>query len=142
MPAVTVNVAEVEPCRTVTVEGTLAAALFELKSETATPPVPAAAVSLRVPVPDWPVTILLGLTDRLLRAADGGLTVRPNVTLAPEQEAVTVTGVDVLTGPAFTMKINEAEPCGTVKVEGTLAASLLELKSDTATPPAPAAAVR
>ena len=84
MPAVTVNVADVEPCGTVTLEGTLAAVVLELESATATPPVPAAAVRLTVPVPDWPLIIVPGLTETLLRAAAGGLTVRPNVTLAPE----------------------------------------------------------
>jgi hypothetical protein len=79
-----VNVADVEPCATVTLEGTLAAVVLELESDTATPPVPAAAVRLTVPVPDWPLTIVLGLTETLLSAAGGGLTVTPNVTLAPE----------------------------------------------------------
>ena len=41
MPVLTVNVAEVEPCGTVTLEGTLAAVVLELESATATPPVPA-----------------------------------------------------------------------------------------------------
>jgi hypothetical protein len=79
-----VNVADVEPCATVTLEGTLAAVVLELDSDTATPPVPAASVRLTVPVPVWPLTIVLGLTETLLRAAAGGLTVTPNVTLAPE----------------------------------------------------------
>jgi hypothetical protein len=84
VPAVTVNVAEVEPCGTVTVERTLAAALLELESKTVTPPAPAAAVRLTVPVPDWPLTSVAGVAEALLRAGAGGLTVRPNVALAPE----------------------------------------------------------
>ena len=84
MPAVTVNVAEVEPCATVTLEGTLAAVVFELESETATPPVPAASVRVTVPVPVWALTIVLGLTETLLSAAGGGVTVTPNVLLTPE----------------------------------------------------------
>ena len=84
MPAVTVKVADVESCATVTLEGTLAAALLELESDTATPPVPAASVRLTVPVPDWPLTIVLGLTETLLSAGAGGLTVTPNVLLTPE----------------------------------------------------------
>ena len=51
VPAVTVNVTDVEPCGTVTLEGTLAAVLLELESDTNAPPVPAAAVRLMVPVP-------------------------------------------------------------------------------------------
>jgi hypothetical protein len=81
---VTENVADVEPCGTVTLEGTLAAVVLELESATAAPPLPAASVRLTVPVPDWPLTIVLGLTETLLRAAAGGLTVRPNVLLTPE----------------------------------------------------------
>jgi hypothetical protein len=52
VPVVTVNVVEVEPWGTVTFAGTLAAAVLELESATVTPPVPAAAVRLTVPVPD------------------------------------------------------------------------------------------
>jgi len=84
VPVLTVKVAEVDPCGTVTLEGTLAAVVLELVSDTAAPPVPAADVRLTVPVPDWPLTIVLGLTDTLVRVAGGGLMVRPNVTLAPE----------------------------------------------------------
>ena len=40
VPAVTVNVADIEPCGTVTLEGTLAAVVLELESDTDTPPVP------------------------------------------------------------------------------------------------------
>jgi hypothetical protein len=79
-----VNVADVEPCATVTLEGTLAAVVLELESDTVTPPVPAAAVRLTVPVPVWPLTIVLGLTETLLSAADGGAIKTPNVLLTPE----------------------------------------------------------
>jgi hypothetical protein len=79
-----VKVADVEPCATVTLEGTLAVVVLELDSDTATPPVPAASVRLTVPVPDWPLTIVLGLTEMLLRAGAGGLTVTPNVAFTPE----------------------------------------------------------
>jgi hypothetical protein len=84
VPAVTVNVAEVAPCGTVTLEGTLAAVPLELDRETETPPFPAAFVRLTVPVPDWPLTIVLGLTETLLKAAAGGSTVIPNVLFTPE----------------------------------------------------------
>jgi hypothetical protein len=80
------NVAEFEPCGTVTVAGTLIAELFELESisETAAPPEPAAAVRVTVPVPDWPPMIVLGLTETLLRAPGNGSTVTPNVAFTPE----------------------------------------------------------
>ena len=78
----TVKVADVEPCATVKLAGTVAAAVFELESDTATPPVPAAAVRVTVPMPDWPLAIVLGLTETLLRAGSG-LIVTPNTTFAP-----------------------------------------------------------
>jgi hypothetical protein len=84
VPALTENVAEVEPAGTVREVGTVAAAVLELESDTTTPPLPAAAVKLTVPVPDWPLTIVLGLTEILLSAGGTGLTVTPNVTLVPE----------------------------------------------------------
>jgi hypothetical protein len=84
VPAVTVNVAEVAPCVTVTLEGTLAAAVLELESETTTPPEPAAADRVTVPVPVCPLMIVLGLTETPLKAAAGGLMVTPEVMLTPE----------------------------------------------------------
>ena len=85
VPAVTVNVAEVEPAATVTLVGTVAAEVLELASDTVTPPVPAATVSVTVPVPVWPLAIELGLTETLLSAAGGGVIVKlAEVLLAPE----------------------------------------------------------
>ena len=52
VPVLTMNVVDVDPCGMVTLDGTLAALLLELESETDTPPLPAAAVRLTVPVPD------------------------------------------------------------------------------------------
>jgi hypothetical protein len=34
-----------------------------------------------VPVPDWPLTIVVGVTETLLRAAGTGFTVNPAVSL-------------------------------------------------------------
>jgi hypothetical protein len=81
---VTVNVAEVEPAGTVTLEGTLAAVELELESDTTTPPVPAAAVRVTVPVPDCPLVIATGLTEMLLKATGIGLTVKANVAFTLE----------------------------------------------------------
>jgi hypothetical protein len=68
----------------VTLEGTLAAAVLELERETVAPPLPAASVILTVPAPDSPLTIILGLTETLLRATGGGFTVTPKVLFTPE----------------------------------------------------------
>jgi hypothetical protein len=138
----TENVAEVDPAGTVTLEGTVAAAVLELDSDTAAPPVPAAAVRVTVPVPDWPLTIVLGLTEMLLIAAGGGVMVTPKVLLTPEYEAVKVAAVEPLTVPAVTVKVAEVDPAETVTLAGTLAAVVLELESVTIAPPVPAAAVR
>ena len=138
----TENVAEVEPAGTVTLEGTVAAAVLELDSDTAAPPVPAAAVRVTVPVLVWPLTIVLGLTEMLLSAADGGVMVTPKVLLTPEYEAVNVAAVEELTVPAVTVKVAEVDPAETVTLAGTLATVVLELESVTTAPPVPAAAVR
>ena len=142
VPAVTVNVAEVEPAGTVTLDGTVAAVVLELESEIATPPVAAAEVRVTVPVADWPLMIVPGLTETLLSTAVGGLMVTPNVAFTPEYDAVKVAGVEELTVPAVTVNVAEVEPAGTVTLDGTVAAVVLELDSDTATPPVPAAEVR
>jgi hypothetical protein len=85
LPVLTVNVAELAPCGTVTVAGTLAAVLLELESnsDTIAPPLPAAAVRLTVPVADCPLTMVLGLTDTLLKAPGSGVTVMPKVAFNP-----------------------------------------------------------
>ena len=64
--------------------GTLAAELLELESATAMPPLPAADVSVTVPVAVPALAIVEEFTDRLLSAGGGGLTVIPDVTLTLE----------------------------------------------------------
>ena len=81
LPVVTEKVAEVKPCATVTEAGTLAAEAFELESDTTTPPEPAAAVRVTVPVLDWLLTTDPGDTETLLRATARGFTVNPAVSL-------------------------------------------------------------
>ena len=93
-----------------TLAGTLAAVPLELESDTDTPPLPAAQVRLTVPVTDWPLTSTLGFTEMLLSAGGGGLTLMLAVALTPEYEAVTVTGVEVVTVPAVTGNVTVTEP--------------------------------
>jgi hypothetical protein len=84
VPALRLNVADVEPCGMVMDAGMLAAVELELESAIVSPPLPAADVRLTVPVPDWPLTILVGLTERVLRVGGGGLIVIAEVALTPE----------------------------------------------------------
>jgi len=139
VPAVTVKVVEVAPDATVTNAGTVAAEVFELESVTRAPPIGAAAVKMTVPVPDWPLTIMLG-AETPLRAAGAGLTVRPNVSLTPVRDAVKVTGVGVATPPAVTGNVVEVEPCGTVTVDCIVTSTGAELRL-IVVPPLPAARV-
>ena len=140
VPAVTLNVADVEPCGTSTDDGTEAAVEFEDPSWTVTPPDPAGAVNDTVPVPDCPLGIEFGFTDRPLSAAGAGSMVTPVVSLTPPYEAVMVAEVAEPTLPPVTETDAEVEPCGIVRVAGTGRALGLELVSETATPPVPAGA--
>jgi hypothetical protein len=60
---VTVNVAVVALARTVTLAGTVAAAMLELESVTTAPPVGALPFKVTVPVELLPPTTAAGLTD-------------------------------------------------------------------------------
>ena len=84
LPAVTVNVADVAPCATVTLDGTLAAEALELDSDTTAPPVGAAAVNVTVPVPVCPLTIVVGFTDTLPSVTVDGMMVTVAVLVTPE----------------------------------------------------------
>ena len=109
-PPITVNVADVEPGWTMTVDGTPAAAPFELESETTIPPEPAGAVRLMVTVADCVLAITAGLTAMLLTAMGVGLTVRPNVSCTPRYDAVNVTGVGVVTLPGLAANVVDVAP--------------------------------
>lgn len=77
---VTVNVRLVAPAATVTLAGTVAAAVLLLESETALPPAGAAADNVTVPVDDAPPFTLPGLSDsddRVGALTAPGVTVRP-----------------------------------------------------------------
>jgi len=69
----TVNVALVAPAATVTLDGTLAAAVLLLDSATAAPPDGAAPLSVTVPVEDCvPPTTLVGFTVNEESGGAGG----------------------------------------------------------------------
>ncbi len=82
LPPVTVNVVDVDPCGITTLAGTLAPAVGRLERKTVRPSRPAAAVEETVPVAVPPLTIVLGLTEKVL-STGGGFTVIPKVTLVP-----------------------------------------------------------
>ena len=136
------NVAVVAPCATVTFTGTVATDVLLLESDTANPPDGAAAVSVTVPCDPFPPATDVGLTDTSESAAGGGTVVTGNVAVrvtAPAL-AVIVTDVDVVTTLVPIANVAVVEPCATVTLAGTVATVLL-LESDTANPPAGAAAV-
>lgn len=75
-----VNVRLVLPAATVTLDGTVAAAVLLLDSATTLPPEGAADVNVTVPVDDVPPVTLVGLNDRV---ASVGPLVLPGVTVRP-----------------------------------------------------------
>ena len=83
----TVNVALVAPATTVTLEGTVAAAVLLLESATAAPPAGAAPLSVTVPVEDCvPPITLVGLSvsdERVAGGGGAGATVIEAVLVAP-----------------------------------------------------------
>ena len=110
LPPITENVADVEPGWTMTVDGTPAAAPLELESETTTPPEPAGAVRFMVTVADCVLAITVGLTAMLLKAVGAGLIVRPKVSFTPRYDAVSVTGVGVVTLPGVAANVVDVAP--------------------------------
>src|SRR5206468_647827 len=68
----TVNVALVAPAATVTLAGTVAAAVLLLVSVTSVPPVGATAVKVTVPVAEAGPTTLVGFTDTANKLAAAG----------------------------------------------------------------------
>ena len=76
---VTAKVALVDPAGTVTLAGTVAAAVLLLDNETVKPPDGAAEVRVTVPVAELPPTTVVGLRLRVESdAEDGVLTVQPD----------------------------------------------------------------
>lgn len=84
VPEITENFTDVDPCWTVTLAGTLSAAAFELDSTSVTPPLPAAAVRVTTPLVELALLSTEEVSDRLLRATVGGLTVTTNALFTPE----------------------------------------------------------
>jgi len=68
----TVNVALVAPAATVTLEGTVAAAVLLLESATCAPPAGASPLSVTVPVEELPPVTLVGFSPSEARLGGGG----------------------------------------------------------------------
>ena len=128
-----------DPVVTLTVAGTVAAAL-SLLSAILTPPVGAGPLSVTVPVEPVPPITLVGFKLKELKAA-AGETVNNAVCDAPPKVAVIVTLVEADTEDVVMVKVVPVLPAGTVTDEGTVAAGLL-LLSATATPPAGTGALK
>src|SRR5205823_11709817 len=110
------------PAGTVTLEGTLAAALL-LESVTCAPPAGAGPLRVTVPVEDCtPPTTLVGFKVSDERVTGGGVTASDAVLLAPPNDAVMLTVVDATTAPVVTTKLAVLAPAGTVTPAGTAAA--------------------
>jgi hypothetical protein len=66
----TVNIAVVAPAATVTLEGTVAAAVLLLESATVAPPAGAPPLSVTVPVEEFPPVTVVGFSDSEERETD------------------------------------------------------------------------
>ena len=78
----TVKFTHVAPAGTVTLAGTVATARLPLESATPVPPAGAAALSVTVPIEEFPPTTLMGLSLNEERAV-AGVTVNKAALLAP-----------------------------------------------------------
>src|SRR3990172_1574683 len=114
------KLAVVAPAATVTLAGTVAAALL-LDSATSAPPAGAALLSVTVPVEDSPPVTLAGLTETA--ESTGGLIVRV-VFCVPLKLAVIKAEVTAPTALVFTENVAVVSPAAPVTLAGTVAAAL------------------
>lgn len=130
--------------KTVTVAGTVAAAVFELESETTRPPAGGPTERKMVPVAPLPPSTVAGDTNRDAgpTGGGGGVTVKVALRVAPPKAPLMVADVDVVTDTVLTVKVPLVAPAAMVTLAGTLAVAGLLLESVTTAPPAGAAAVK
>src|SRR5258708_6556662 len=140
---VTVNVALVAPPVTVTLAGTVAAAVLLLMREMTAPPPGAGPLKVTGPVEGDPPGALVGVSVDVgsVGPEDGGVTVRAAVRVTPEYDAESVTEVEEVTASVDTWKVALLAPDGTVTVAGTVATAVLLLERDTSAPPVGAGAL-
>jgi hypothetical protein len=118
----TLNAALVAPLGTVTLVGADAAVELSL-SDTANPPLGAAALNVTVPVEDVPPATVVGLrlTAESVTADGGEFTVNVANFVVPFSAAVRVTDVVPDEGNVVMVKLALVAPAGTVTLAGTLA---------------------
>jgi hypothetical protein len=143
-PVVMVKVALVAPDATVTVAGTVAAAVLLLVSVTTAPPAGAPPVNVTVPCEAAPPATLAGLTasDDNEAAVGGAVTVNTALRVMPPNAPLMVAVVEAVTDPVVMVKVALVVPAATVTLPGTVAADGLLPLSVTTAPPAGAALVR
>src|SRR5260370_6779436 len=109
----TVNVALLAPAGTVTVAGTVAAAVLLLVRLTTAPPLGAGPLSVTVPVEGFPPVTLTGFRPSKERVA-GGVTVSEAVCVPLPYDPEMVTEVDAATALVLTVNGSLLAPAGTV----------------------------
>jgi hypothetical protein len=134
---VTVNVAVVAFAATVTLAGTVAAAVLLLDSVTTAPPIGASPFSVTVAVGlvEPPCTVF-ALSPSDVTPVAGGTTVSVALRLPPPVSVAEISDVAVAIKPFTLVTVNVAEllPDATVTVAGTVAAAVLLLASVTTAP--------
>jgi hypothetical protein len=133
-----VNVVDVAPAATVTLDGRVALVLLDARPMTM-PPVGAAEPKVTVPVEDVPPTTEVGDTDTPVKTV--GVIVRLAVAELLPTDAVIVAEVDVATAVVAIVKVAVFEPADTVTLLGVVALLLLEDRF-TDSPPVGAAPLR
>ena len=132
---VIVNVAVFEPAGTVTLAGTTALVLPDLR-ETTSPPGPAFPLNVTVPVELLPPTTEVGDKVMLVRAA--GVMVSVADCVDEPRVALTVAAIELETAVVVMVKVVESEPAGIVTEAGVAALVTLD-DNVTSAPPGPAA---